>query len=176
MFSFLQQIGGLVRRKDKSKQEEAADYRIRWPTQDTLYESWASEDHPEDYPEKKSSMRLKALEAVKLRLLWLETKLEQWHDEAEQRMQLIEARRQKRYCISSLSEAHNAHMYFEVTKAKRPGTSKHPYDTGADTRAGSDTDGDTESLLASKEEHQEDEVQSNGIQGEQEKRKRWWWH
>ncbi|KAI1494913.1 hypothetical protein F5X96DRAFT_420343 [Biscogniauxia mediterranea] len=116
------------RGKKGKKKEDDIDYKTRWPTQQTLVESLISKDGPEE----KSSMRIRALEAASIPLLWMNMKLEQWQDGIEQRVDHIEAQRQRRCSILSLGEGHNEQSYNVATKSTSPGKSKHPYDTGVD--------------------------------------------
>ncbi|KAI1499918.1 hypothetical protein F5X99DRAFT_388182 [Biscogniauxia marginata] len=117
-------------KKSKKKKKDEVDYQNRWPTQQTLVESWISERYPDEDPGKRKSKRVKALETVSLPLLWMNMKLEQWQDDIEHRVELIEARRQKRRSTSSLPEDHNAQSYRTARMTSSPGKSKHPYDTG----------------------------------------------
>ncbi|OTB09404.1 hypothetical protein M426DRAFT_18050 [Hypoxylon sp. CI-4A] len=115
----------------RKRVKPAVDYRHRWPTQQTLYES-RELDGPEAESQTKSR-RIKALEAVA-------------QDDIDHQVQLIESRKLKRPSASTMSEA-SYERRPSATKAK-PGKSTHPYDTGVEetaTRDGHDNQPGTSS-------------------------------
>ncbi|KAI1446490.1 hypothetical protein F5Y02DRAFT_425552 [Annulohypoxylon stygium] len=88
----------------RKKEKAIVDYRHRWPTQQTLYESRIlGEDAPENRPLSR-------------------------RDDIDHRAELIESRKRKQYSTSTLSESPERHK--PNTKNSKPGRSTHPYDTG----------------------------------------------
>ncbi|KAI0113505.1 hypothetical protein F4814DRAFT_460570 [Daldinia grandis] len=63
-----------MRRHSRKKEKAVVDYRHRWPTQQTLYES--RELREGEAKDKPKSRRVKALEAVSIPLLWINMKIE----------------------------------------------------------------------------------------------------
>ncbi|KAI0849197.1 hypothetical protein F5Y00DRAFT_235894 [Daldinia vernicosa] len=63
-----------MRRHSRKKEKAVVDYRHRWPTQQTLYESRVLQEG--EVKDKPKSRRVKALEAVSIPLLWINMKIE----------------------------------------------------------------------------------------------------
>ncbi|KAI1644593.1 uncharacterized protein F4817DRAFT_367366 [Daldinia loculata] len=63
-----------MRRHSRKREKAVVDYRHRWPTQQTLYES--RELREGEAKDKPKSRRVKALEAVSIPLLWINMKIE----------------------------------------------------------------------------------------------------
>ncbi|KAI0003547.1 hypothetical protein F4779DRAFT_601623 [Xylariaceae sp. FL0662B] len=122
----------LHRKSLKKQARHEADYRYRWPTQQTLVESHDLNVYPEDEIEKPKSMRIKALEAVAVPLFWMNTKLEDWQDDIDQHVEALEARKRKRPTMSSASASVSGSPGTGRSKmgSTKPGKSTHPYDTG----------------------------------------------
>ncbi|KAI1211141.1 uncharacterized protein F4807DRAFT_466488 [Annulohypoxylon truncatum] len=100
-----------MRRRSRKKETAIIDYRHRWPTQQTLYESRILDENASG--SQPTSRRVKALEA---------------QDDIDHHAELIELRKRKRFSTSTLSESPQRQRFIP-TNAK-PGKSTHPYDTG----------------------------------------------
>ncbi|KAI1074241.1 hypothetical protein F5B20DRAFT_464926 [Whalleya microplaca] len=122
----------LHRKSAKKQTKHEVDYRYRWPTQQTLIESRDLNVYPEGEIERPNSMRIKALEAIAVPLLWMNTKLEDWQDDIDHHVEALEARKQKRPSTStmSLSAPESPRTRRSLTGSAKPGKSTHPYDTG----------------------------------------------
>ncbi|ORY61799.1 uncharacterized protein BCR38DRAFT_487540 [Pseudomassariella vexata] len=121
--SFLARLGITSKRKHYlQRRDPTLDYRDRWPTVTTLVEPGSSSrlfDLPDEVAERAHRpVKARALEAVNAPLEWLNDRLGMVQERLEHRIELAEARAQKRPSLSSSSG--------------KPGQSTHPYDTGVD--------------------------------------------
>ncbi|KAI4866022.1 hypothetical protein F4820DRAFT_447498 [Hypoxylon rubiginosum] len=133
-------------RHRKNKKKAVVDYRYRWPTQQTIYESRVLREG--EQKEKPKSRRVKALEVISIPLLWINMKIESWQDDIDHQVELIEARKQKRPSDLSLSETSRKRK--SVAAKTKPGESTHPYDTGVGETTGRPTKETTEETVAKK--------------------------
>ncbi|XXG96243.1 hypothetical protein Hte_002524 [Hypoxylon texense] len=117
-------------RHAKNKERAVVDYRYRWPTQQTIYESRVLKGG--EQKEKPKSRRVKALE----------------QDDIDHQVELIQARKQKRPSDLSLPETSQIHK--SVAADTKPGESTHPYDTGVGETTGKATKEVTEENAAKK--------------------------
>ncbi|KAI1407711.1 hypothetical protein F5Y13DRAFT_195059 [Hypoxylon sp. FL1857] len=113
-------------RKNSRKKKAVVDYRHRWPTQQTLYES---REFSEGELGKPKSRRVK-------------------QDDIDHHMELIESRKQKRPSTSTLFEYPQATR--STTAKTKPGKSTHPYDTGVGETTARDVEDNTEQELPSR--------------------------
>ncbi|KAI1092023.1 hypothetical protein F5B19DRAFT_502659 [Rostrohypoxylon terebratum] len=92
-------------KRSKKKEKAIVDYRHRWPTQQTLYES-----------------RVFGGDTSKSR------PISRRQDDIDRHAELIESRKRKQFSTSTQSESPDRHK--PILANSKPGRSTHPYDTG----------------------------------------------
>ncbi|KAL7621788.1 hypothetical protein AAE478_007287 [Parahypoxylon ruwenzoriense] len=121
-------------RHSRKREKHAVDYRHRWPTQQTLFESRdLNEGGLGNGPK---SRRIRALEVVSIPLLWINTKIESWQENIGRRVEFIEEQKRERPSVTSLSESLKKRRF--IPADTRPGQSTHPYDTGVGGATGTE--------------------------------------
>lgn len=108
----------------KKPEANTLDYRHRWPTQQTLVVP----------AEGVAPKRVKILQAMSLPLLWLNVKIDHWQNGIDEHMRSIETRKQESSSDSNMM-SHRKGIFGKP----RPGKSTHPYDTGIDPTATSES-------------------------------------
>ncbi|KAH9884355.1 hypothetical protein F4778DRAFT_562470 [Xylariomycetidae sp. FL2044] len=129
------------------KRGKKVDYRERWPTVQTLIErSQLSSFESHNQTSRRRSLRVKALDAIAAPLLWMNIKLEEWQDEIDHRVELIQSRQEERSNPSNETGTTRSGILVPEPKRGKPGKSTHPYDTvtGQTPGARQDDRGSTE--------------------------------